>query len=394
MYAEDDYMAENSENIINEKQDVKGKLNKPTKRVKKQKASKKRPFWLQLFICLFILAILCIGVTYNYIIDEFNAEESQYDVVIDEESAVAVRIPYGATTNDIIKILKKERLIDNEFLFKVISKFEGYDGQYMSGSHLLNKDMELIDIMKVLSDKPESIRVTFPEGFTTKKIAARLENNGLANQNEFIKAVNDFKDFESYKFFQELDTVEGRDIKLEGYLFPDTYEFDMMVGDGTAIKVMLNRFDQLFLPEYYEQAEKIGLTVDEVVILASIIEKEAAMPSERKIISGVFHNRLKNPKEQSLKKLQSCATLQYIIERDTGVIKEIITREDEAIVDVYNTYLHEGLPPGPICSPSLASIKAALYPQNHDYYYFSVKNDGSGEHNFAKTYNEHLKNQR
>lgn len=385
-------MANNSESTLKNKNVVEGKSNKATKKDKGQK-TKKRPFWLQLFVCLVILALICVVLAYNYILSDFTKVAAEGEVVIDKQNAITVRIPFGADTDEIASILKKEQLIDSEFMFKVVSKYEGFDGQYMSGSHILNDDMEPIDIMKVLSDKPESIKVTFPEGFTTKKISARLESNSLVNQKEFIKSVNDFKNFEDYRFLKDIKNFNDRDIKLEGYLFPDTYEFDMMVSNDTIIKMMLNRFDDLFLPEYYDQAEKIGLTVDEVIILASIIEKEAAVTSERKVISGVFYNRLKNPKDASLKRLQSCATLQYVIERDTGQIKEIVTKEDEAIVDQYNTYINEGLPPGPICSPSLASIKAALYPADHDYYYFSVKGDGSGEHNFAKTYKEHLRNQ-
>lgn len=376
---------------VNKKRVKKAAGRKEIKKVK-EKAPKK-PFWLQLFVCLFVIAFVACMITYGNMIEYF-AKSSTDDVVeIDKENAIPVRIPSGATTSEIASILAKEKLIKSEFVFKVISKFEGFDGRYKSGTHLLNKNMDLIDIMKVLSGKPESIRVTFPEGFTIKKIAARLERNGLVNEDEFLETVNNVDFSKEYSFLEGL-VDSDRDMKLEGYLFPDTYDFDMMADNETIIRTMLNRLRQLYTVEFQEQAERIGLTMDEVITLASIIEKEAVIPSERKTISGVFHNRLKRPTENSLKKLQSCATIQYIIERDTGTIKTEITAEDEKIEDPYNTYIHEGLPPGPICSPSLASIKAALYPEEHGYYYFSAKSDGSGEHYFAKTYSEHLKNQR
>jgi UPF0755 protein len=381
------------ENVIEGKQEVKTDLKRKgtkSKRDKKDRKPDKRPFWKQLFVCLILVAFICCLITYNYIIKDFKKSALDTDVSIDREAAIAIRVPEGSTTDDIAGILKKEQLISNELFFKIISKFEGFDGQYKTGTHFLNKNMELGDIMKVLSNKPESLKVTFPEGFTVKKMAARLEKNGVVNAKEFIKAVNELDMSKDYPFVKNL---KNRDVKLEGYLFPDTYEFDMMAENETIISTMLNRFNDLYQPEYYKQAEKIGLTMDEVIILASIVEKESKLPGERKKIAGVFYNRLKNAKEASLKKLQSCATLQYIIERDTGAIKEVITSEDEKINDIYNTYIHEGLPPGPICNPSIASIKAALNPEKHSYYYFSVKSDNSGEHYFAKTYTEHVANQ-
>jgi len=378
---------------------IKGVINKKGIRKSRKEAGKtkrkapKKPFWLQLFVCLFILAFITCMITYLNFMEYFAKSADDSVVEIDMENAIPVRIPTGASTADIARILAEEKLIKSEFMFKVISKFEGFDGRYKSGTHLLNKGMDLIDIMKILCNKPESIRITFPEGFNVKKIAARLERYGLVDADEFIKTVNTVDFSDEYSFLKGIKD-SGRDMKLEGYLFPDTYEFDMMADSKTIIRTMLNRFQQLYTSEFHEQAKKLGLTMDQVIILASIIEKEAAVASERKTISGVFHNRLKKPKDASLKKLQSCATIQYIIERDTGKVKEVITAEDEKIDDPYNTYIHEGLPPGPICSPGLASIKAALYPESHDYYYFSAKNDGSGEHYFAKTYSEHLQNQK
>jgi UPF0755 protein len=139
--------------------------------------------------------------------------------------------------------------------------------------------------------------------------------------------------------------------------------------------------------DYYARAKELNMTVDQIITLASIIEKEATLPEEKPIISSVFHNRLKS-KDPSLKKLQTDATIQYIIYNKEGKIKEYLTENDTKIDHPYNTYVYEGLPPGPICNPGLASIEAALYPEEGTgYYYFVARGDGS--HQFSKTLSEH-----
>jgi UPF0755 protein len=141
------------------------------------------------------------------------------------------------------------------------------------------------------------------------------------------------------------------------------------------------------MPAYYTRAKELGMTMHEVLTLASIIEKEARVSEEREIISGVFHNRL-NSSQAYLQKLQSDVTIQYLYILETGKNKERITFDDTKIKDPYNTYLNAGLPPGPICMPGLAAIKAALYPLEHEYYYFVAKG-ATGEHIFSKTLREH-----
>ncbi|HOQ00530.1 MAG TPA: endolytic transglycosylase MltG [Acetivibrio clariflavus] len=186
-----------------------------------------------------------------------------------------------------------------------------------------------------------------------------------------------------YDFIAQIPERENR---LEGYLFPDTYFFDPLSSDREIITKFLDNFDMKFKLDYYARAKELNMTVDEIITLASIIEKETALPEEKPIISSVFHNRLKS-KDPSLRKLQTDATIQYILFKRDGKIKEKLTEADTKIDDPYNTYLYEGLPPGPICSPGLASIEAALYPEKTDYYYFVAKGDGS--HYFSKTLSEH-----
>jgi UPF0755 protein len=251
----------------------------------------------------------------------------------------------------------------------------------------LSKGLSYDEIMIILTSYPESVKVTFPEGFTTEQIAQRLQANGVCSADEFLKAVQTI-DLSSYPFIPD---ANGRDYRLDGYLFPDTYEFDVDANVNSVIYKMLNRFNEVFKPAYYDMAGNLGYTVDDIIKLASIIEKEVKVPSERITVSGVFHNRLKSS-DPDMAYLQSCATVRYAYKKIYNeTLDGDITEEHEKIQDPYNTYVAKGLPPGPICNPGLASIEAALKPEQHDYYYFVLRKDGSGGHIFSRTYEEHLK---
>ena len=357
----------------------------------------KRPFWLPLIACLTALSVACFVLTYTSIVSDFNHEASKGDIVISEEERILFVIEDGSSTTAIANKLKEIGLISNVDFFKILSKYEGYDGTYKTGSHYLKKGLDMRDIMKVLAGSTETIKVTFPEGFTVKKIAARLEANGLCSQEAFLKEVNaciqDSKFLEEYSFLKGLDFSQ-RDYALEGYLFPDTYFFDLSAKPRDIIEMMLDNFNNQYLVSYYTKAESLGFTIDDVIKLASIVERECRVSSERRKVAGVFYNRLFKTSNNTLKYLQSCATLQYIIERDTGSIKDVLTLEDEKIQDVYNTYLYQGLPPGPICSPGIASIKSVLNLEEHGYYFFVLDSRTSaGTHLFAKTLEEHNRNQ-
>ena len=357
----------------------------------------KRPFWIPLIACLLVLAIACFAVTYSSIVADFNHEATKGDVTISEDERILFVIEDGNGTTTIANRLKDLGLISSVNFFKILSKYEGYDGTYKTGSHYLKKGLEMRDIMKILAGSTETIKVTFPEGFTVKKIAARLEANGLCSQEAFLQEVNncinDAKFLEEYSFLKGLD-FSKRDYALEGYLFPDTYFFDLSAKPRDIIEMMLDNFNNQYLVSYYTKAEALGFTMDEVIKLASIVERECRVSSERRKVAGVFYNRLFKTSNNTLKYLQSCATLQYIIERDTGAIKDVLTLEDEKIEDIYNTYLYQGLTPGPICSPGIASIKAVLNLEEHGYYFFVLDSRTSaGTHLFAKTLEEHNRNQ-
>jgi UPF0755 protein len=209
-------------------------------------------------------------------------------------------------------------------------------------------------------------KITIPEGYTSIQIAELLDKKEIVEKESFLKLV---------KYGEK---------SWEGYLFPDTYEVPKKFGAENMFKLMLSNFEQVAVDnKLINKAEQTGFTMDEIITLASIIEKEAQFAEEKRQISSVFHNRLKIGM-----KLQSCATIQYIL----GKPKEILEESDLEIESPYNTYLYKGLPPGPICNPGIDSIIAALEPANEDYLYFVLGDNG--RHIFSKTYEEHLKNKK
>ena len=361
---------------------------KNAKKKKNGKIKKKYSVPLIMIGITFLIAITFFSsyLSYTYLVDKYKNPLDADSIYIDPDTAVKFRIEKGMSTKEIADTLYDMGLIKNKFIYSFLSKFNGFDNTYKAGTYTLCDGLSYDEIMVKLSGTPETVKVTFPEGFTTEQIAARLEANNVVSAEDFLKAV-DTVDTSSYKFIRALS--ENRDYRLDGYLFPDTYEFDVRADVETVIYKMLNRFDEVYKPSYYDKAEELGLSIDEVITLASIIEREAKLESDREIISGVFYNRLQSS-DPDMKYMQSCATVRYVYKKlyNEDIIE--ITKEHEKVEDPYNTYRYPGLPPGAICSPGLASIEAALNPQKHDFYYFVAKTDGSGGHIFSRTYEEHL----
>ncbi|HHY37133.1 MAG TPA: endolytic transglycosylase MltG [Firmicutes bacterium] len=299
-------------------------------------------------------------------------------VTLDNTGApVRVVIPRGATGENIARILAEEGLIKNELLFRLLVRWNGAEAKLQAGEYELSPAMapgEIIDRLVQGDTVDEYVRVTIPEGYTVLQVADLLAEKGLVDRERFLNLVQEGAF--AFDFLAEIpDTVQYR---LEGYLFPDTYYFAPEAGEETVINRMLQRFAEVVTPEFRERARELGMSLHELITLASIVEREARLPEERPIIAGVFHNRL-----QLGRKLESCATIQYIL----GEPKERLLTEDTRIPSPYNTYLHAGLPPGPIAAPGEASIRAAAYPEETEYLYFLADNDGS--HIFSRTLEEH-----
>ncbi|MBR5280029.1 MAG: endolytic transglycosylase MltG [Clostridia bacterium] len=342
-----------------------------------------------LFIVLIILVTTFSGfLAYTYMTDNINNPITQDSIYLEQDSLVKFRVEKQESTRSISDRLYDMGLIANKTMYRFLSKFNGYDGMYNAGTYTLSKGLSYDEIMYILAETPpETIKVTFPEGFTTDQIAARLEANNLCSATDFLHALGTV-DISEYPFLQNID-FSTRDHRLDGYLFPDTYEFDVLSKPEEIIYKMLDRFNAIFKPTFYERLEELGLTLDQVVNLAAMVEREAKLDAERATISGVFYNRYTNWQPGN-RKFESCATVRYLYKKLYNEDLITILNEHTKIDHPYNTYMYEGFTPGPICSPGLASLEAALYPSKHQYLYFVAKTDGSGGHIFSKTYAEHL----
>lgn len=350
---------------------------------------KKLSFWLTIIIVfVFVFSFVTIY-AYRGTITTDSSDVKKEEIRIDAatEGAVLVDIPMGSNTDDIAKILSEQAIIPKPQIFKIVSKLNGYDGKYMAGTHVLKSGLELDTIMTILTGKPESVKVTIPEGLTYKQIVNIFVKKGLAIQDEFDRAMK-YEKYD-YDFINQIKNVNNREFILEGYLFPDTYEFGMNATEKDIIKVMLNNFNNKLTDEHYKRAKELGMSMDQIITLASVIEKEANTSKDRRLVSAVFHKRLKS-NNLNIKKLESCATLQYIFLNQEGKVHDLITLADTTVDNAYNTYKNTGLPPGPICSPGMDSINAALYPDEEtDYMFFIATADGKTK--FSKTFEEHLK---
>lgn len=363
--------------------------NAENEKIKKMRSKYKVPLTILFTVLLIGIVFLSSFLSYTYLVDKYENPVSADSIYLDPDTSVKFRIDKGMSTRDIADELAELGLIKNKTIYRFLSKFNGYDGEYKVGTYTLSEDLTYDEIMTLLAAEPETVKVTFPEGFTTEQIAARLEAKNVVTAQEFLEAVEKVN-VSSYPFLSEVIGTQ-RDHRLEGYLFPDTYEFDVKANVEDVIFKMLNRFNELYLPTYYDKSEEIGLTTDQIIVLASIVEREAKLQSERPLIAGVFMNRLHST-EPSLKKLQSCATVRYVYKKLYNQDLVNITEENEKVNDPYNTYLIDGLPPGPICNPGKESIKAVLNYTKTDYYFFVLNaKDGVGSHIFSKTYQEHLK---
>jgi UPF0755 protein len=305
--------------------------------------------------------------------------------------AVELIIPRAADTQQIAELLKQRKIIDNTFVFTLLSKFNGFDGTYMAGTHFVTKDMSYDEIMYALSQKPQSVRVTFPEGLTYSEVKDRLRKAGVNFDEKVLDGmVKNPQIFLDYDFVTQIDKNSGRDWLLQGYLYPDTYEFDMNTDEETIIRTFLNNTEVKLSSEYYQRLaspiQDQKMTMDQIITLASIIQNEVTKAEEMRTVSGVFYNRIN--KEWTL---SSCATINYLLKEHGKAVKLWLSNEDiNAYDSPYNTYKYLKLPPGPICSPGEDAIRAALWPEKNQFYFFCATGDGSNV--FARTAEDHQKN--
>jgi UPF0755 protein len=269
-------------------------------------------------------------------------------------------------------LLQTQGLIRSAGIFALAVRLQGLEHQLRAGTYRLDGTRSTVAIVHQLVEAQVIIeRITIPEGLTRQQVAGLLSRRGLADSTRFLALTEDPV---------LLDRLGVDAPTLEGYLFPETYFFDAGTPETAVIERMVDEFHAVFADSLRDRLAEIGFSLHEAVTLASIVEGEAMLEEERPIISGVFLRRL-----QLNRRLESCATVEYAL----GFHKKRLTSEDLLVDSPYNTYQHQGLPPGPIGNPGRAAILATLYPADTDYLYFVARGDGT--HIFSRTNQEHAK---
>jgi len=337
--------------------------------MKVNKITKKIIIILAIFISLLFIAVI-------YVQSEINSPHNIQDNI--KKDFV---IQNGESVQQIADNLQSEHLINNACFFKVYVWKENLANKLQAGSYELSPAMTISEITDLFIGgkiKSAEIKITIPEGFLNKEIDERLTSNNLIKKGEFIKFdENNDLDLSEYEFLGDKSEIVG----LQGYYFPDTYIYYKDSTVENIAKKMLDNFDQKLTQDLREEIKKQDKTIFEIIILASIIEKEAGFVEDMGKVASVFQNRLDIGKA-----LESDATINYI----TGSGRTRSTYDDLKIDSSYNTYKYPGLPPAPISNPGINAIKAAIYPAKTNYFYFlTAKN---GESFFSITYDEHLKN--
>lgn len=339
------------------------------------------------FVCSFV--IIC-GLIYTgwQKVDEmfFAPTDSQ------NQEVVSFSVKSGSSLSAVSKNLEAAGLIHNHTVFKYMADFMGMGQKIQSGDYELTRAMSATEILDQLisgDGKPLTMKITIIPGWTVEDVANYLvEIKVLSSADEFLSLCKSGEAYNGYYFIEEVmktGTVSQRKYALEGYLSPNTYEIYTSSSADTLIKRLLTQTEAAYLSGYDERAQELGLTMDEVFTLASMIEKEAKTSDFAKV-SAVFHNRLKAGMT-----LGSDVTVKYV----SGSQKMSLNDSDLAVDSPYNTYTHKGLPVGPICNPSMDAVVAALYPDEQyvaqKYLYFCSAEPESGKLVFSKTLEEHNK---
>ena len=283
-----------------------------------------------------------------------------------------VDIPPGTPFTQVSHILHENHLIGPEWFFTLLGRLQRVDRKIIPGEYELHAGMRPTELLKKLvKGEVYQYAITIPEGFNVLQIANILDEKTLVSKQDILRLARD------PVFIRSLNVQAPT---LEGYLFPDTYHFSRYTPPESIIRTFVNRFHEVVTTDLKDRARIMGMNLQEVLTLASVVEKETGLAAERPLVSGVFHNRLRRGIP-----LQSDPTVIYALESFDGNIR----KADLSVNSPYNTYKVRGLPPGPIANPGLAAIHAALYPTQTDFVYFVARNDGS--HQFSVTLADHNK---
>ncbi len=327
----------------------------------------------------------------------YHFAEDTYFAPVDEDSTISktIEIKTGSSLSTIATTLHDEGIIRNKLVFQLYVDLKDMASSLIAGEYKFSPSMNMDEIIKMLGNGDggrQIIKVTFTEGMTVENIADAIESKGIFNaeqKQEFLDLCNDTSTFSDFKFIKAIvsrPNSSERKYLLEGYLFPDTYEFYIDEQPEAIIDRLLTRFDTIFTLSYEDRAGELNMSIDEIMTLAAMIEWEA-LPNDYGKVSAVFYNRISNEMT-----LDSCATMRYV----TGEKKFVYTSLELEIDSPYNTYMYTGLPVGPVANPGQKAIEAALSPNEEyvtdGYLYFCNKEAGTDGLAFARTLEEHNAN--
>ena len=348
--------------------------------------------WLWSALRPLLLALCVVIVVAGVVMGAWNWVNRSFLAPVDAEdtSEITFVVSSGSSLTRVANNLEEAGLIHNRTVFKYVADFLGYGQKIQSGEYKVNRSMDMRQIMELLTTgdgNPITRNITIIPGWTVRDIAAYLtEQRVIENEDLFLNLCKSGASFSAYYYIADVlasNNAASRLFALEGYLAPDTYEIYTNATADDVIRKLLSQTEAVFTEEYHERAEQLGMTMDQVITMASMIEKEAKNPDFAKV-SAVFHNRLKKNMT-----LGSDVTVKYA----SGVKRMALTDSDLQVNSPYNTYLVKGLPLGPICSPSPAAVRAALYPDEQyvqdEYLYFCSKDLNTGELHFSRTLQEH-----
>lgn len=342
-----------------------------------------RPWLIGLCSILLVMGIVSYG---------WNKLSAAYIDPIDskDDSQVLFVVKAGDSLSRVATNLQANKLIRNRSVFKYYADFMGFGQKIQSGEYSLKRSMSIADIAETLTQgdgKPIVRNITIIPGWTVEDIAAYLVKEGvIADGTNFLNKCRSGSEYNAYYYVSDVltgGTAAKRKYVLEGYLAANTYEIYLNATEDDIIRRLLSQTEALYKEAFHQRAQELGLTMDQSLALASLIEKEAKTDDFRRV-SAVFHNRLKKNMP-----LGSDVTIKYAL----GIKRMVLTKQDLDLDSPFNSYRNKGLPPGPICAPSPKALEAALYPDEdfvkEQYLYFCSKDPDTGELHFSKTLAEH-----
>jgi UPF0755 protein len=283
-----------------------------------------------------------------------------------------VVVPAGSTAAEVARRLAAQQVIGSPLVFSLLARMGGVEAEIKAGEYRFPPHQTTAEVLgRLVGGQQVAVWVTIPEGFTAKEIAAQLQERGVGDGGAYAR----------YFLHDSIVVAGARTASLEGFLFPDTYLLELGASPQAVARVLTDQFRRELPADAAARAKRLGLTVPQVVTVASLVEREAKSDDERALMAGVYYNRLSRGMP-----LEVDATIEYTFAHH----KDVITLDDLARDSPYNTYEHTGLPPTPIASPGLPSLLAAFHPAASDYLYYVYK--GNGHHAFSRTLAEHNAN--